>query len=189
MRIIGGRNKRKLLRVPSGLPVRPTTDMAKEALFNILNNHFDFEGLQVLDLFAGTGSITFEFASRGAREVIAVDINKRCVDHIRHTARLLEYQEVKALRADAFRFIGLCTTNFDIVFADPPYDMKGIADIPDLVLSHKLLTEEGWLVLEHQSNIQFGDHPAFFEKRKYGRVHFSLFKAGSSNGFPHPTNH
>lgn len=176
MRIIGGKNKRRLLKVPAGLPVRPTTDMAKEALFNILNNHFDFEGLQVLDLFAGTGSITFEFVSRGAVEVIAIDLNKRCIDHIRKTAGLLGYTEVKALLTDAFRFINHCTTDFDIVFADPPYDMAGVGDIPDLVLNKQLVRKGGWLIVEHQGNMPFDHHPAFVEKRKYGKVMFSIFK-------------
>lgn len=149
--------------------------MAKEALFNILNNHFDFENIRVLDLFAGTGNIAFEFASRGATEVIAVETNKRCVDFIRNTAISLQFDRLTAIQADVYRFLGSCRTSFDIIFADPPYDMKEKRQIPDLVMANHLLTPEAWLILEHPGQSHFDDHPAFLEKRKYGKVHFSFF--------------
>jgi 16S rRNA (guanine966-N2)-methyltransferase len=130
LRIIGGSNKRRTIKVPSGLPVRPTTDLAKEALFNILNNHFDFESIRVLDLFSGTGNIAFEFASRGAVEVIAVEKDSRCSSHINNTIKIFKYEQMVAVRADAFRFLKNCRRSFDIVFADPPYDKQEIVTIP-----------------------------------------------------------
>ncbi len=175
MRIIGGSNKRRIIKVPSGLPVRPTTDLAKEALFNILNNHFDFEAIRVLDLFSGTGNIAFEFASRGALEVIAVENNSRCVTHLHNTIKSLQFGQMVAVKADALRFITSCRSNFDIVFADPPYEIPDIVSIPDLVFKHNLLDSNGWLVLEHASHTHFDNHPNFTGKRKYGRVHFSFF--------------
>ncbi len=161
--------------MPPDLPVRPTTDMAKEALFNILNNHFDFQAIKVLDLFSGTGSIAFEFASRGALEVVAVDNNLRCFNHINNTAKLLQYGQMAVVKADAFSFINSCRSNFDIVFADPPYDMTQVADIPDMIFGKKLIADDGWLIIEHPSNIQFANHPNFKNKRNYSKVHFSFF--------------
>lgn len=155
--------------------MRPTTDMAKEALFNILNNHFDFQAIKVLDLFSGTGSIAFDFASRGALEVVAVDNNLRCIDHIKNTIEVLKFEHMVAVRADAFSFLNSCRSEFDIVFADPPYEMMEVKNIPDLVFKNKLLVKDGWLVLEHPSQIIFENHPNFKNKRKYGRVHFSFF--------------
>jgi len=175
MRIIGGSNKRRVLKAPSGLPARPTTDMAKEALFNIINNHFDFETLRVLDLFAGTGNISFEFASRGAVEVVAVELNKRCTDYIAKTAESMQFDNIAVIRADVFRFIGRSRSIYDIIFADPPYDMRDIRLIPDMLIRNKLLSKGGWFVMEHHGSLQFDSHPAFLEKRKYGKVNFSFF--------------
>lgn len=149
--------------------------MAKEALFNILNNHFDFQAVKVLDLFSGTGGIAFEFASRGAQEVVAVDNNFRCVEHIKNTIKLLQYEQMIVVKLDAFSFLNNCHSSFDIVFADPPYEMVDVKIIPDLVFNNKLLNEEGWLVLEHPANIGFENHPNYKNKRKYGRVNFSFF--------------
>ncbi len=149
--------------------------MAKEALFNILNNHFDFETLRVLDLFSGTGSIAFEFASRGALEVIAVDNNLRCIEHIKNTIKILQYECMIAVRTDAFRFLGSSRSSFDLIFADPPYDMKEITKIPEIVFENSLLGDEGWLIVEHTSHHQFENHPNFKSRRNYGKVHFSFF--------------
>ncbi len=176
MRIIGGKHQRRQIIAPAKLPVRPTTDMAKEALFSIINNHFSFEDIYVLDLFAGTGNISYEFASRGAVEVIAVDINNHCVQFIKKTAEALEMENLRAVRAETFHFLGFCNTSFDIVFADPPYDLEGIPDIPTKVLDAQIVKPDGWLVVEHGENINFSDHPSFVEKRRYGKVHFSFFK-------------
>lgn len=174
MRIIGGCHQRRLIRPPAGLPVRPTTDKAREALFNVLNNHFDFESLRVLDLFAGTGSISFEFASRGG-EVVAVEKDPRCVGFIRQTAKNLGMDRLSCFKADVFRFLKHPHPPFDVVFADPPYEMDRMTELPGAVFSGKLLAEGGWLVIEHSEAHAFGTHPHFFRQRRYSRVHFSFF--------------
>lgn len=176
MRIIGGRHKRILIHPPANLPVRPTTDKAKEALFNVLQNVFDFEAIRVLDLFAGTGSISYEFASRGAVKVVAVENHPRCLRFIRQTKEQLGLENLICLKADVFRFLKYCQPAFDIVFADPPYDMEKTKLLPDAIFSQKLLAENGWLIIEHSSNIVFDNHPNFVKKRKYSKVHFSFFE-------------
>ncbi len=152
--------------------------MAKEALFNILNNHIDFESIRVLDLFAGTGNISFEFASRGAIEVIAVESNQQCIQFIRHMKDVLQYDRMTVVKADVFRFLAGCRTQFDVVFVDPPYDMEGIDTIPDRVFSNNMIAESGWLIIEHDSRRRFNNHSGFFNMRKYGKVHFSFFSTG-----------
>jgi 16S rRNA (guanine966-N2)-methyltransferase len=176
MRIIGGKNQRRQITAPARLPVRPTTDMAKEALFNILNNHYDFEAINVLDLFSGTGNISYEFASRGAIEVISIDINLPCVQFIRQTAENLDMPMLKAVKADAFHFLSFCKTHFDIIFADPPYDMERISEIPDAVFKAGILKPDGLLIIEHGERVRFSAHNNYVESRHYGKVHFSFFK-------------
>lgn len=149
--------------------------MAKEALFNILRNHYDFEGLKVLDLFAGIGSISFEFASRDAAEVLSVELNPRCVNFLTNTARKLDLQNLFVIRANAFSYIGRSRKKFDIIFADPPYDLQGIEDIPGLVFEHGLLNDKGWLIIEHSKAIVFEGHPHLDQHRNYGKVNFSMF--------------
>ncbi|MFO7978060.1 MAG: 16S rRNA (guanine(966)-N(2))-methyltransferase RsmD [Bacteroidales bacterium] len=175
MRIIGGSHKRRIIHAPESLPVRPTTDIAKEALFNVLNNHFDFEGLNVLDLFAGTGNISYEFASRGAAEVVAVDQHPRCVSFINETRLMLSLDNLKVIRSDVFRFLGYARQGFDVIFADPPYDIQGFEQIPRVVFERQLLAPKGWLIVEHPAEISFEDHEHFLEKRKYGKVNMSFF--------------
>lgn len=177
MRIIGGKYQRRHIIAPARLPVRPTTDMAKEALFSILNNHFDFESINVLDLFAGTGNISYEFASRGASEVISVDMNNHCVNFIKKTSETFQMENLRAVRAEAFHFLSICKINFDIVFADPPYDFSGIPEIPGKVFEAGIVKPGGWCIIEHGETTNFSSHPRFTEKRKYGKVHFSFFKA------------
>ena len=162
--------------MPGGLAVRPTTDMAKESLFNILGNHIEFEEIRVLDLFAGTGNISFEFASRGARQVIAVDTNSRCIKFISEMASTLSFQNLIAVKTSAFSFLKFTSQKFDIIFADPPYDMEGIEEIITLVFSNQILDKNGMLVMEHPKEKVFDDFPQFLEKRKYGMVNFSFFK-------------
>ena len=149
--------------------------MAKESLFNILYNNFYFEDIKVLDLFAGTGNMSFEFASRGAPSVTSVDINFRCVKFINNTAKDIDLNSIKAYRANAFQYIGKTIDKYDIINADPPYNMENIDTIPDLVFEKQLLKSEGWLILEHDQHHSFQDHPHFFQLRKYGKVHFSIF--------------
>ncbi|HSV76703.1 MAG TPA: 16S rRNA (guanine(966)-N(2))-methyltransferase RsmD [Bacteroidales bacterium] len=176
MRIIAGKFQRKILRPPGNLPVRPTTDLAKESLFNILNNHFDFEELRVLDLFSGTGSISYEFISRGAQKVLAVENNFRCAEYIQKTATILETPQLKVVRGDVFRFLSNVKERFNLIFADPPFDMKGKEQIPIVVFEREILEPGGWMILEHPANENYKLFPYFREERKYGRVHFSIFE-------------
>ena len=176
MRIIGGFHKGRRIQAPSSLPVRPTTDRAKESLFNILRNYYDFEGLKVLDLFAGIGSISYEFASRDAAEVHSIELNPRCVNFISETVRKLNLKNLYVIRANVFTFLARGGgKKFDIIFADPPYDLENIEQIPDLVFEHEMLEQEGWLIVEHPAGIDFTSHPNFDQNRKYGKVNFSMF--------------
>jgi len=175
VRIICGAHRGKHIVAPDSLPVRPTTDMAKESIFNVLNNYFYFDGIEVLDLFAGTGNISYEFAARGAVHVLAVDINAKCVEFISKTAKSLNFENLTVIKADAFKYLQTTGRKFNVVFADPPYDMEGIAKLPDAIFERNLLKEDGWFVLEHSDKYDFSRHPNFFEMRKYGRVHFSAF--------------
>ena len=175
MRIIGGQHHRRILRPPAGLPVRPTTDKAKEALFNVLNHLVDFTGLRVLDLFAGTGSISYEFASRGAALVVAVDKHPRCIRYMKTVKEALELDKLVCLQGDVFRYLKQGRDVFDLVFADPPFSLPGLADIPDQVFSSQLLSREGILVLEHSDSQRFQAHPHFLKEKKYSKVHFSFF--------------
>src|SRR5690606_2457506 len=151
MRIIGGSRGGLRLNPPANLPVRPTTDMAKEALFNILQNRIDFEGMDALDLFAGTGNITFELASRGVASVLAVDIHFKCVQYINTTATKLNMSTVKAMKADVLKFIGSCSDTFDFVFVDPPYDLPQLPQLPDRIIDQGMLKPGALLILEHSS--------------------------------------
>jgi 16S rRNA (guanine966-N2)-methyltransferase len=150
--------------------------MAKEALFNVLNNHVDFEAIRVLDLFSGTGNISLEFASRGAIAVVSVENNPRCVSFISRMIEQLDFSAMHVVRADAMGFLSSVRSRFDLVFADPPYDFAATGKIPDLVFERGLLEEDGWLVLEHGPSTSFNNHPRLVEMRKYGRVHFSFFQ-------------
>ncbi|MGA3015356.1 MAG: RsmD family RNA methyltransferase [Bacteroidales bacterium] len=178
MRIITGKFRGRQIHPPANLPVRPTTDFAKESLFNILNNVIDFEGLQVLDLFAGTGSISYEFFSRGGEVVTAIDINPRCVAFINQTALSMNAKNLEAVREDVFQFLKHPFGEYDLVYADPPYDMEGIDSLPDLVYGSTILKKDGVFILEHSRNNDFSEHPAFEQHRKYGNVNFSFFRKG-----------
>jgi 16S rRNA (guanine(966)-N(2))-methyltransferase RsmD len=165
-----------VLRPPLGLPVRPTTDLAKESLFNILNNYIDFDDLKVLDLFAGTGNISFEFASRGAGLIICVELNRKCADYITRTAAELKFTSLSVLQASVFTFLARSAGKYDIIFADPPYDMPDREKIPELVFANNWLADDGWFIMEHDSSISFSERPYFSEVRRYGKVHFSFFR-------------
>jgi len=175
MRIIGGTLRGLRLNPPKNLPVRPTTDLAKEALFNILQNQIDFEGLKVLDLFCGTGNISLEFASREAEKVISVDRSIHCVDYVKDTARQHRLDQIKTYKADVFKFLEIETEQFDLIFADPPYDLNKIPEIPKMIFEKQLLKPGGLLIVEHQSMQNLSNHPAFVEQRKYGHSSFSFF--------------
>ena len=175
MRIIAGTLRGRRLNPPANLPVRPTTDMARESLFNILNNYVDYEECAVLDLFAGTGAVSVEFVSRGAREVTAVDINAGCTDFIRATASNLALDNLRVVRADVFDLLRRANRQFDIVFADPPYAAPDLSKLPDMVFDHDLLTDDGIFVLEHPREFGFEEHPHFWQHRVYGKVNFTFF--------------
>ena len=175
MRIIGGRLKGLRLNPPKNLPVRPTTDLAKEALFNILLNKIDFEGIRVLDLFSGTGNISLEFASRGAAQIISVDRSIHCVNYLKDTARQHGLTNIKVFKDDVFKYLQHETDQFDLVFADPPYDLNGIPKIPKIIFDKQLLLPDGLLIVEHQSMQNLSNNPAFDEQRKYGHSSFSFF--------------
>ncbi len=177
MRIIGGKFKgRKFFPPAKNWPTRPTTDYAKEGLFNILTNRIDFESVKVLDLFGGTGNHSYEFISRGCCDVTYVDKFPACVDFVKKTAEILAIQHcITIIRADVFQFIKSCSTQFDYIFAGPPYQLSTIPQIPDLIFEKKLLAPEGIFVLEHNPFQSFVHHPHFKEERNYGKTIFSFF--------------
>lgn len=174
MRIISGKYKGKRITAPKAIKARPTTDFAKEALFNILTNGNPIEGTKVLDLFSGTGNIAFEFASRGAKKVTAVDIANQSVRFIMKTAKELDLS-IWVIKNDVFRFLPKHFDTYDIIFADPPYNHDKIADIPKLVFQNNLLDQNGILIVEHGDETDLSKAENFREKRTYGRVNFSFF--------------
>jgi len=176
MRIISGKYKGRRISPPSNITARPTTDFAKEGLFNILNNQIDFEGIDVLDLFAGTGSISIEFVSRDCNSVISIEQNDRHCAFIRKICTDLKIDNLSLMKADVFKFITSCHSQFDMIFADPPYDLEQLPEIPDLIFKHNLLKADGLFVMEHSSKTNFEKHPNFVEHRHYGNVNFSFFK-------------
>ena len=175
MRIISGKWKGRRLNPPKNITARPTTDFAKESLFNLLQNRIQIEGSNVLDLFAGTGSISLECASRGAQDVTAVELAHTQQNYIISASKQLGAQNLSVIRGDVFKFISASHTKYDLIFADPPYALDKLPTLPDLIFEHGLLAEEGWFVLEHSANNNFAEHPHFVEERKYGNVHFSFF--------------
>lgn len=177
MRIIGGKFKgRKFYPPADNWPTRPTTDFAKEGLFNILNNNFDFEVLKVLDLFGGTGSHSYEFISRGCTDVTYVDKFVPAVSFVTKMSKELKVESyLKIIRADAFPFMKNCVQQFDYIFAGPPYALPTIDTIPDLIFENNLLQEDGWFVLEHDPTHSYKNHPKFLQERNYGKTIFSFF--------------
>ncbi len=178
MRIIGGKYRGRRINPPSGFRARPTTDFARESLFNILTNRIDFGEAVVLDLFAGTGSISYEFASRGAKEVHLAEIDIKHVSGIRRIIKELGAENIKVIHIDVKAYLRTCSAKYDLVFADPPYDLPWLKDLPDLVTGSGVLKEEGIFILEHPRNMRFDDNALFFEHRNYGSVNFSFFRSG-----------
>jgi len=176
MRIIGGILKGLRLNPPTNLPVRPTTDLAKEALFNILLNKIEFEDIKVLDLFSGTGNISLEFASRGASEVVSVDRSVQCIHYLNDTSRQHKLTQIKTFKADVLKYLQIETEQYDVIFADPPYDLNQIPEIPKIIFDKNMLLPGGLLIVEHQSLQNLSNHPAFVEQRKYGHSSFSFFQ-------------
>jgi len=174
VRIISGLYKGKKLSPPQNLPVRPTTDYAKESLFNILNNNFYFEDLKILDCFSGTGNLSYEFLSRGVKHVHSVDANFKCIAYQKKIKKELNFENFKPVNQDVFKILKSLSASYDIIFSDPPYNLQNIPEIPKLVFENKLLVPEGWLIVEHSRHTIF-NHPNYKETRKYGNVNFSIF--------------
>ena len=186
MRIIGGKLKGRSITPPEGYKARPTTDFAKEGLFNVLDNEYEFDGLQVLDLFGGTGSISYEFASRGAAGVYCIEMNPDNARFIKRNSHSLGLDKIiTVVHHNVFDFLPLCRKSFDLIFADPPYAIEGLDGIPDKIFSTQWEDEDGkrhgllypgcYLILEHPAEYSFREHPHFLKEKKYGNVHFSFF--------------
>lgn len=177
MRIVGGIYKGRVFNPDKRFTARPTTDLAKESLFNILANRYDFTDMRILDLFSGTGSIGYEFLSRGAGEVTLVDKDPHHIRFIRKTIEQLGAENTRIIQDDTFRFLKNCPFSFDIIFADPPYEFPYIKEIPPAVFGSGVLKEGGLLILEHSKSHDFSKFPQFTELRKYGKVNFSFLTA------------
>ncbi|MFC2297750.1 MAG: RsmD family RNA methyltransferase [Prevotella nigrescens] len=176
MRIITGQFKGRHFDIPRTFKARPTTDFAKENIFNVLNGYIDFDGITALDLFSGTGSISLELISRGCKEVVSVEKDR---DHVRFIAECMRKIKVESnilIRGDVFRFLKTCHQKFDLIFADPPYALPELGTIPDLIFEYNLLSTDGIFVFEHGKNNDFSNNPHFVEHRSYGSVNFSIFK-------------
>ncbi|MEO8532808.1 MAG: RsmD family RNA methyltransferase [Flavobacterium sp.] len=182
MRIISGKYKGRRIFPPKNLPVRPTTDMSKEALFNVLNNHFSFEGLKVLDLFSGTGNISFEFASRGSAPITSVDGDFGCVKFIKQVASEYDF-EIAATKSDVFKFLENCKTSYDIIFADPPYalDQATFEKVVLTVFERDLLHEDGMMIIEHSKYTKLEHLSNFSFQKSYGGSFFTFFELNSTD--------
>ena len=176
MRIITGRYKGRRFDIPRTFKARPTTDFAKENIFNVLQGYTDFDDLTALDLFAGTGSISLELASRGCQQVVSVEADRDHAAFIQQCFAKLGADNQLLIRGDVFKFLKTCRQSFDFIFADPPYALRELAQIPDLILESTLLRPDGLLVFEHGKDHDFSQHPRFVEHRQYGSVNFSIFR-------------
>lgn len=181
MRIISGKFKGRRISPPRNLPVRPTTDMSKEALFNVLNNHFNFDELRILDLFTGTGNISFEFGSRGSEPITSVDADFGCIKFIKQTADEFEF-DITAIKSDVFKFLEKHKASYDIIFADPPYniDQKEFEKIVGLVFENELLDEQGMMVIEHSKHTKLNHLTNYSFQKNYGGSVFSFFEFESN---------
>lgn len=175
MRIVSGRLRGRTIRPPRNLPVRPTTDMAKEGLFNILANRYTFEGLRSLDLFCGTGNISLELLSRGVDDITCVDAHAGCVQFVKQALEGFGCTQAQVSRADALQFVSRTTGKWDIIFADPPFDFDGHVALVETILYRQLLREDGVLVVEHPASVDLSEVKGYVRTRKYGRVYFSFF--------------
>lgn len=176
MRIIGGTHRGRRIEPPSNFKARPTTDFAREGLFNILNNRIDFESSYVLDLFSGTGSISYEFASRGAAQVHLIDKDPKHIAGIKRIIKDIGFENIRTIHIDVKAYLKTCSIKYDVVFADPPYDLSWLKELPDLVTKSGVIKEDGFFILEHPRVLSFSNHELFFEHRNYGGVNFSFFR-------------
>ena len=176
MRIISGQFKGRKITAPKKLPVRPTTDMAKESLFNILNNQYYFDDISVLDLFAGTGNISYEFSSRGTEQITAVDEHFGCIKFINETAEDFD-MAITTIKSDVFKYLERANQQFTIIFADPPYDfpVEEFSKIPQLVFQNKLIEDEGLLIVEHSKHTDLSHLKHYSHSKSYGGNKFSFF--------------
>jgi len=176
MRIIGGHHGGRRIHPPTKMPyTRPTTDIAKEGLFNILQHQLSFEGMKTLDLFGGTGSISYELASRGATDLTIIEKDVAMYNFIKKTATDLQLENFKLLKEDVFRFLKQCKEEYNLIFAGPPYTLKNIDDLPKLVVDRQLLKPNGWFILEHTPTNIYEEWPLYATKRNYGTTVFSFF--------------
>jgi 16S rRNA (guanine966-N2)-methyltransferase len=176
MRIISGELGGRRINPPSDMPyTRPTTDIAKEGLFNVIQHNLDIEELKTLDLFGGTGSISYELASRGAKELTIVEKDTAMYEFIKKTIATLSIENIKAVKMDVFKFIEQCTDKFDFIFAGPPYALKNIDDLPRLIFEKQLVNEKGWFVLEHTPRNDYKNFPHYKLEKNYGTTIFSIF--------------
>lgn len=175
MRIIGGKWSGLNLKVPTFAPTRPTTNIAKEALFNIIDNNFNFENIRFLDLFAGTGQLSYEFASRGCTDITSVEIFNKCLHFIEQTRKQLKIEGMRIVPMDVFKFIETNGEHYDVIFAGPPYPLPNLASIPDKIFEYNLIEGQGWFILEHNPQHNFKSHPNFYKSKNYGQTIFSIF--------------
>lgn len=175
MRIIGGIHGGRKFFPPAKIPARPTTDIAKEGLFNTLQNHLDFEGINCLDVFAGTGSISYELASRGAKELTLIERDRITVSFIKKTCIDLKFTNFKIFQMDVFKYLSQAVGKYDFIFAGPPYALESIDKLPIIIFEKDLLTDEGIFVLEHTPRNMYENHPRFLRSKNYGTTIFSLF--------------
>ena len=177
MRIIGGNHGGRKFNPPTKMPyTRPTTDIAKEGLFNIIQHNMDIEDLKTLDLFGGTGSITYELASRGAKDLTIVEKDAAMYEFIKKTAKELKIENIRIVKTDVFRFIDQCTEKFDFIFAGPPYALGNIDDLPGRIFDKQLLNPKGWFVLEHTPRNNYKSFPFYKNERNYGTTVFTIFE-------------
>lgn len=181
MRIIRGKYGHRRFDVPTNITARPTTDFARENIFNVLENLVDFEGMTALDLFSGTGAISFEFLSRGCASVTSVEKAPVQYGFIRSVKEKLHENNLMQVRGDVFKFINTCTSKFDLIFADPPYDLTNLADVPQLLLDSPMLKPDTIIIVEHSHKNDFSHLPHFYQQRIYGKVNFSIFKMDYTN--------
>lgn len=175
MRIIAGKHRGLPIPMPKGGEIRPTTDRAKEALFSILSGRYDFEEIAVLDLFAGSGNVGFEFVSRGCKDVLSIEKNRKVAMQAQSFSSAKNIEHIKFQSMDAFQFIKKCTRTFDVIFADPPYHLNSITTLPEAISHYQLLNPAGLLIIEHESTLQWNEKHVV-ETRKYGQSVFSMFQ-------------
>jgi len=176
LRIIGGTHRGRRIEPPSNFRARPTTDFAREGLFNILSNRIDFESSYILDLFSGTGSISYEFASRGAVQVHLIDKDPKHIAGIKRIIKDIGFENIRPIHIDVKAYLKTCSIKYDVVFADPPFDLSWLKELPDLVTKSGVIKEDGFFILEHPRGLSFSNHKLFFEHRNYGGVNFSFFR-------------